>query len=183
MVNQVASDKPSQETLKTIKIEKDKLIDDGNFKKAKQSLNNIIPPFEIPNNWIWTRLNEVAAIARGGSPRPIKSFLTDDSNGINWIKIGDSERGSIYINSTREKIKPEGLRKSRMVFPGDLILSNSMSFGYLYILNIKGCIHDGWLVIRLPKTLVHQLYIYYIFASPYAKKEFSKTAAGALFRI
>ena len=31
------------------------------------------------------------------------------------------------------------------VFPGDFILSNSMSFGRPYLLSIAGCIHDGWL--------------------------------------
>ena len=58
-------------------------------------------PFEIPDSWEWVRLGSICEIARGGSPRPIKQFLTDDPNGINWIKIGDSDKGGKYINETK----------------------------------------------------------------------------------
>lgn len=36
-------------------------------------------------------------IERGGSPRPIKSYITDSEDGINWIKIGDVDKGGKYI--------------------------------------------------------------------------------------
>lgn len=90
-------------------------------------------PFEIPDSWEWVRLGSICEIARGGSPRPIKQFLTDDPNGINWIKIGDSDKGGKYINETKEKIIPEGMSKSRFVHRGDFLLTNSMSFGRPYI--------------------------------------------------
>ena len=32
----------------------------------------------------------------------IKNYLTDDSNGINWIKIGDAQKNSKYINTVKE---------------------------------------------------------------------------------
>ena len=64
--------------------------------------------FEIPESWAWERLGNISLIARGGSPRPIKSYLTNDKNGINWIKIGDTEIDGKYIYSTKEKIKPQG---------------------------------------------------------------------------
>lgn len=50
----------------------------------------------------------------------------------------------MYISSTKEKITSEGAEKSRRVKKGDFILSNSMSFGHPYILNIDGCVHDGY---------------------------------------
>ena len=40
-------------------------------------------PFELPDSWEWVKLGSVCTIARGGSPRPIKDYITDDSNGIN----------------------------------------------------------------------------------------------------
>ena len=87
-------------------------------------------------------------IERGGSPRPIDKFITDDKNGLNWVKIGDAPEQGNYITRTKEKIKTEGLSKTREVHPGDLILSNSLSFGRPNIMAIDGCIHDGWLLIR-----------------------------------
>ena len=68
-------------------------------------------PFEIPDSWVWVRLGTVLEIARGGSPRPIQQYLTTEPDGINWIKIGDTDKGGKYIYKTKEKIRPEGLQK------------------------------------------------------------------------
>src|SRR5690606_20992781 len=92
-------------------------------------------------------VGQIATIVRGASPRPIRNFITNDQNGVNWIKIGDVQPGSKYITSTKEKITLAGASKSRYVYPGDFVLSNSMSYGRPYIMKIKGCIHDGWLSI------------------------------------
>ena len=121
-------------------------------------------------------------IARGGSPRPIQNFLTDDPNGINWIKIGDTSKTGKYINSTKEKIIPEGMKKSRFVHKGDFLLTNSMSFGRPYILNIDGCIHDGWLVISNIYQLYSMDYLYYLLSSPFAHSQFSGKVSGAVVK-
>ena len=99
-------------------------------------------------SWEQRKFSEMVIIERGGSPRPIDKFITNDENGLNWVKIGDAPEQGNYITKTAEKIKSEGLSKTREVHPGDLILSNSMSFGRPYIMAINGCIHDGWLAIR-----------------------------------
>ena len=131
-------------------------------------------------DWEYKKLGEVCTIERGGSPRPITDFITNDSNGINWIKIGDTKEGSKYITSTKEKIKPEGVKKSRFVHKGDFILSNSMSFGRPYILDIDGCIHDGWLVIHDGKKFFSKDYLYYLLASPIMYSRFSQLAVGGV---
>lgn len=134
--------------------------------------------FGIPNNWKWTHLGNVSYIVRGGSPRPIKQYITTREDGINWIKIGDVEKGGKYIYSTHEKIIPEGEYKSRHVYPGDFLLTNSMSFGRPYISQIEGCIHDGWL-------LIHSLngfdpdYLYYLLSSTYLYGQFTVKASGS----
>lgn len=139
-------------------------------------------PFEIPNTWHWVKLGNLFTIARGGSPRPIQSFLTNGIDGINWIKIGDSDIGGKYINQTKEKIIPSGVKKSRMVFPGDLLLTNSMSFGRPYINNIKGCIHDGWLVLSPLSELLNKEFFYYLLSSEFIKLAFAHTVAGAVVK-
>ncbi len=119
-------------------------------------------------------------IARGGSPRPIQDYLTTDENGLNWIKIGDTDKGGKYINSTKEKIKPEGLKKTRMVHKGDFLLTNSMSFGRPYILNIDGCIHDGWLVISDISNSYSVDFVYYLLSSSFAYNQFCGKVSGAV---
>ena len=115
--------------------------------------------------WPERTLGSMLDIARGGSPRPIKSYLTSDPAGINWIKIGDAVNGSRYIENTAERIKPSGAKKSRLVHSGDFLLSNSMSFGRPYILKTEGCIHDGWLVLQGVDEYFNSLFLYQLLAS------------------
>lgn len=137
-------------------------------------------PYQLPEGWKWVRLGSIAEIVRGGSPRPIKSFLTAEDNGVNWIKIGDGERYGKYISSTAQKIIPAGMSKSRFVHSGTLLLSNSMSFGRPYILKIDGCIHDGWLAIFDYEDVFNQNYLYYLLCSPLLYNQFVSKAAGAV---
>ena len=138
--------------------------------------------YKIPDSWVWTTLNELFLIERGGSPRPIQQFLTAEANGINWIKIGDTELGQKYIETTKEKIKPEGLKKSRLVVDGDFILSNSMSFGRPYIVKTTGAIHDGWLVFRDIDNNLDKDFFYYLLSSSYVYQQFSRNASGSTVR-
>ena len=132
--------------------------------------------------WEITKLGAISEIFRGGSPRPIKSFITQEADGVNWIKIGDTEVGGKYIYSTEEKIRREGMRSSRYVEPGDFLLSNSMSFGRPYILKTDGCIHDGWLVIKKYDRTLIQDFLYYLLLSPVVARQFEEGARGSTVR-
>lgn len=134
---------------------------------------------DIPDDWNVLTLGDYAQIFRGGSPRPIQAFLTTSDQGINWIKIGDVGAGDKFIESTEEKIIPEGVSRSRMVYRGDLILSNSMSYGRPYIMNIEGCIHDGWLVIQKYDKVFYRDYLYYALSSDLTMQQYVAMAAGS----
>ena len=168
LVPQDPNDEPAEELLKRIATS-----DNRPYEKVEEE------PFEIPDSWKWVKLNDLAEIARGGSPRPIQDYITDNQDGINWIKIGDTSEKSKYITSSKEKIKPEGKKHSRYVHAGDFLLTNSMSFGRPYILKIDGCIHDGWLVFANIKECLLQDYLYYALSSAYIYETFSNVAAGS----
>ena len=111
-------------------------------------------------NWNCELLGELCTIVRGGSPRPIEQFL---GGNVPWIKIGDATYGdSIYLNSTKEHIIEEGVKKSRFVKAGSLIFANcGVSLGFARIITFDGCIHDGWLAMedideRLDKVFLLQ---------------------------
>ena len=129
--------------------------------------------------WEYKKIGEVCTVERGGSPRPIDKFITNDKNGINWIKIGDAS-DSMYITSTAQKIILEGMKKSRYVKPGDFLLSNSMSFGRPYILKIDGCIHDGWLVLRDETEVFDKRFLYYYLSSTGTYEKFKSMAVGGV---
>lgn len=113
----------------------------------------------------WKTLGEVAKVQRGASPRPIAQYITDDIDGIPWIKIGDTSSGSKYVKNTSQKITIEGAKKSRVLKKGDFIISNSMSFGRPYILDIDGAIHDGWASISNFEGKVNSDFLYYYLSS------------------
>lgn len=129
--------------------------------------------------WEQRKFGETVLIERGGSPRPIDKFITNDENGLNWVKIGDAPEQGNYITQTAEKIKPEGLKKTRQVFPGDLILSNSMSFGRPYIMGIEGCIHDGWLLIRDTNNSYDLKFLCVLLGSDQMFNQYKAFAAGS----
>ena len=203
LVPQDPNDEPASVLLEKIRKEKARLVKEGKIKKDKKEsiiyrgednsyyekfadgkvvcIDDEIP-FEIPLTWAWVRLNFVSIIARGSSPRPIKEYLTDSLDGINWIKIGDTEKDGMYINSTKEKITVEGLSKSRLVHKGDFLLTNSMSFGRPYITHVDGCIHDGWLVISPIGTSFKQKFLYYLLSSGYAFSQFAGKVSGAVVK-
>ena len=203
LVPQDPNDEPASVLLDKIRQEKERLIKEKKIKRDKNAsiiyrgednsyyekfadgkmvcIDDEIP-FDIPHTWSWLRLKHASEIARGGSPRPIKEYLTDLADGINWIKIGDTEKDGMYINSTKEKIKPEGLSKSRFVHKGDFLLTNSMSFGRPYITNIDGCIHDGWLVISPIGTSYIQKFLFYLLSSGYAFSQFAGKVSGAVVK-
>jgi len=130
--------------------------------------------------WEQRKLGDCVLIQRGGSPRPIQNYLTNKDDGINWIKIGDVANDSRYITSTEEKIIPEGAKNSRFVYKGDLILSNSMSFGRPYIMAINGCIHDGWLLIRDEKKLFNLEYLLELLSSEKMLEQYKSLASGGV---
>lgn len=136
----------------------------------------------ITSQWELVKLENLMEIGRGASPRPIENFLTTNTNGVNWIKIGDVEAGAKYITKTEEKITEAGAEKSRRVKKGDFILSNSMSFGRPYILKIDGCIHDGWLLLSKIDKRLNQDYLYQILSYEVTQMQFAESALGGVVK-
>ena len=133
------------------------------------------------DGWIDKTLDQVCKVERGSSPRPIKEFFTSAQNGVNWVKIGDTQEGAKYVYSTAQKITPEGAMQSRFVKEGDFILTNSMSYGRPYIMKTSGCIHDGWFVLRL-NVAIDADYFYYVLSSNFVQSQFAKLASGSVVK-
>ena len=193
LVKQDPNDEPASVLLERIKAEKEKLIKEGKIKREKADLAPISDDDKnyyekiselplIPHTWKYTKLSFIIDVARGGSPRPIQDYLTTRTDGYNWIKIGDTNINSKYITSAKEKILKDGLNKTRLVHPGDFLLTNSMSFGHPYILKIDGCIHDGWLVLSDHFNMYNRDFLYYLLSSTYIYKSFCSSVGGSVVK-
>ena len=116
---------------------------------------------EVPKGWEVKELGSLMTIKRGGSPRPIKDFISD--KGLNWVKISDATaEDNPFLFSTKEYIKSEGLSKTVLLNKGSLILSNSATPGLPRFLELDACIHDGWLYFSDIKSLTQE-YLYFFF--------------------
>jgi type I restriction enzyme S subunit len=131
------------------------------------------------DKWVERTLGESCVVERGSSPRPIKNYITTDSDGENWVKIGDTKDVFKDVLKTNQKITKEGALRSRRVEPGDLILTNSMSYGRPYVMGISGYIHDGWFALK-PNSYLDTDFFFFLLLSKFVQDQFHKLAAGAI---
>lgn len=131
-----------------------------------------------PDGVEYKTLGDIMQIRRGASPRPIQNYITNQEDGIPWIKIGDVDPRSKFIIKTNQKITTSGAKKSCYLKKGDFILSNSMSFGRPYILGIDGCIHDGWIAMSNFKNYFHSDFLYYLLRSEEVQKYWKQKASS-----
>ena len=163
---------------------------DQAIENTKKNIENVQELFQntrhkilsaTKEDWKIQPLREVCVVERGSSPRPIKKFLTDDDDGVNWIKIGDTKNVNKYIFHTNQKITKEGAEKSRRVDSGDFILSNSMSYGKPYIMKTTGYIHDGWFKLKLLEFIDSE-YMYHLLSSKNVAEQFHNLANGSVVK-
>lgn len=187
LVKQDPNDEPASVLLKHIKAEKEKLIKEGKIKRDKHESEIVLGDDknyygDLPKTWLIIKIGQVLDVYRGGSPRPIESFLTTKQGGINWVKIGDTIQGDKYIVSCKQKIIKDGLSKTRLIQPGDLLLTNSMSFGRPYISKIYGAVHDGWLVFSDFSNSFDKDYLFYLLSSVSILEQFKSSVSGAVVK-
>ena len=101
-------------------------------------------PFEIPPKWVWCRLNNLADIVRGGSPRPAGSPEYYNGN-IPFLKVADLTKDSqMFVRTHTATIKEAGLKKTRMVSANTLLLTNSgATLGVPKICTFETTFNDG----------------------------------------
>ena len=128
LVPQDPNDEPASVLLERIKAEKERLIKEGKIKRSKKSAKTSDTPhyenvpFEVPESWVWCRLEDIAYVASGSTPD--KTCFVKD--GIPYIKMYNLRNQEIdfdyqpqYIT---EEIHNSKLQRSRTEV-GDLIMN------------------------------------------------------------
>ena len=119
----------------------------------------------IPEDWTVLSLSQTAnRITRGASPRPIDSPIWFDAqSSVGWVRISDVTRSKRYLLETTQKLSEAGIRRSRPVSSGSLIMSICATVGRPTETRIDTCIHDGFVVFDQPK--VEQSFLYHVLAA------------------
>lgn len=119
----------------------------------------------IPNTWRYVYLGNITEVVRGGSPRPAGDprFFGGD---IPWITVAEiTKDDNVYLDSVSSFVTEEGMKRSRFIEEGTLLLSNSgATLGVPKVTKIAGCINDGS-VAFVEVFQLSKLYLYYFLYS------------------
>ena len=142
LVPQITEEGTAQELLEQIKAEKQKLVKEGKLKKSTLSDSIIFRgddnkyyeqvgkkclditeqiPFEIPENWVWTRLGQIGDWGAGSTPQ--RGNANYYNGNILWLKTGELNNGIVY--DTEEKITQKAFQDCslRMNRIGDVLIA------------------------------------------------------------
>ena len=171
LVPQDPNDEPASVLLERIRAEKEQLIKEGKIKRSKKSAatdkshyENV--PFEIPENWVWCKLDNLAFYKKGpfGSSLTKSMFIPDNGDAYkvyeqkNAIQK-DSNLGHYFISG--EKFQE---LKGFEVLPNDIIVSCAGTIGETYIMpsDIRsGIINQALMIIRLHNIDITSFYLLY----------------------
>ena len=99
----------------------------------------------IPEDWKEERIETIAQIHRGASPRPIEDpKWFDYKSNIGWLRISDVTSSGKHLHSTVQKLSEAGIAQSRFVGEKMLVMSICATVGRPIITDIPVCIHDGF---------------------------------------
>ena len=113
------------------------------------------------DNWEIKKLDDLSKIQRGASPRPIssKKWYDFENKNVGWVRIGDVTASSKYLTETEDYFSEEGIKKSRFLPKGSLIMSICATIGKPIITDIDTCIHDGF--VGFSELNINKEFLYY----------------------
>lgn len=112
LVKQDPSDEPASELLKQIADEKSKLIKESKIKKSKPlpEISDDEKPFELPNGWEWSRLNNIVSILGDGLHGTPEY---EDNTGLYFINGNNLNDGVIEIKDHTKTVSKESFEKNK----------------------------------------------------------------------
>ena len=142
LVPQIFEEGTAQELLEQIRQEKQKLAKEGKLKKSALNDSSIFKgddnkywekigkevrciddeiPFDIPSNWVYTRMGNIGDWGSGSTPAKENSDYYGGN--ILWLRTGELNNG--VVNDTEIKITDKALKKCsfKLNKPGDVLIA------------------------------------------------------------
>ena len=189
LVPQDPNDEPASVLLERIRAEKQQMVKDGKLKPKDIKSDTVIfkgddnlhyekfsdgtvkciedeIPFDIPDSWVWCRLNDLALYKKGpfGSSITKAMFVPESDNVIKVYEqknaINKSAQLGHYFISQEKYEELKGFE----VFPGDIIVSCAGTIGETFVMPHdmrKGIINQALMKIHLFDSSVKAFYLMY----------------------
>ena len=187
LVPQDPNDEPASVLLEHIRSEKERLIKEGKIKRSRKTTKNSDDtcdkqevPFEVPNGWVWTIINEVGNIVTGGTPqKDIKEYY---GGSIPFYKPNDLEQG-INTLTAADHLSILGFEQSRKLpINSVLVTCIGATIGKTgRILKEGTCNQQINAVIH--NQSINPLYLYYILVSEYFQHLIRSNASATTLPI
>jgi type I restriction enzyme, S subunit len=177
LVPQDPNDEPASVLLEKIKAEKERLIKEGKIKKQKPlpPITAAEIPFEIPENWVWCRLNDIC-LAIIDCPHSTPKYIETNTEyyGIDTNCINDKGeiirlRGLSY-ESYQERVK-------RLVpQENDIVYAREGSIGRATFVppDSNICLGQRVMLFRPPSAISHHFLMYVVTEESYKQRLLAK---------
>ena len=183
LTDQREEDGNARDLLREIQAEKEKLIKEKKIKKGKPlpEITEEEKPFEIPENWEWVRLGDIAQAVNGDRGKNYPKREEYVASGIAWINAGHITDDG-YLNADKMNYitqnKYDSLRSGK-IQRNDLLFCLRGSFGKVARIEpfCEGAIASSLAIIRLFNTALRE-YLFIYLKSPQAANELNKYANG-----
>lgn len=185
LVPQNIHDEPASALLERIRTEKAKLIKEGKLKKEKPlpPITEDEIPFDIPENWAWSRLSDIGEIVGGATPDTGQSkFYTTRGNGIPWLTPADMKNSKNDTISIGDKdITQAGYDScsTRLIPAESIVFSSRAPIGFIAFAGTQLCTNQGFKSIVPYNTLTRQWIFYYL---KYHTDSIIARASGTTFK-
>ena len=125
LVPQDPNDEPASVLLERIKAEKERLIKEGKIKRSKKSAKTSDTPhyenvpFEVPDNWVWCKLEDIVSFGGGKTPSMDNKEYWHNGNHL-WVTSKDMKYS--HITDSLMKITDKALELMTIYERGTLLV-------------------------------------------------------------
>jgi type I restriction enzyme, S subunit len=179
LVPQDPNDEPASELLKSIELEKQKLVTEGKIKQSKPlpkiSLKDI--PYQLPKGWEWANLQDLLALVTDGDHMaPPKA-----NTGTPFLVIGNLNKGKVTIENCRFVPNDyyESLDWGKKPVTNDILYTVTGSYGIPIFIDsdLEFCVQRHVAIFKSAKSSPVK-YLMHLLKSRYAFQYATSVATG-----
>jgi len=131
--------------------------------KSLKSLDNEIDLPEIPDSWLWIKLNELGELTRGKSKHRPRNAPHLFGGKYPFIQTGDVAQSNGRITNHKQTYSEEGLAQSRLWPEGTICITIAANIANSAILTYPACFPDSIVgLITAPDICINTFAEYYI---------------------
>lgn len=168
LVNQNPSNQSAREALIKFHAENKSSVKKQQINVIDSAGSNKVEPFDLPSDWTWAYLPELAKYGVGKTPSTkVSAFWSEgDGDGVSWVSIADLNNFG-YVYETSKKISHKAaldIFRTPPIPAGTLLMSFKLTLGKISILGVPA-FHNEAIISIFPNECVLKEYLFRILPS------------------